>query len=135
MLTMGSCSDMMFSGHTALTYLTCPPNYRVIVVPVIMTLLVLVEYHYMSDVFVAVLISMLIEFWFPFDEKPRDLRKSSPAPDLEEGGQLKEQSVFGRDRGGLSIDSPLIDAEQILQASEIESSLIDNQDSYTAPQL
>ena len=65
---------MMFSGHTALTYLTCPPNYRVIVVPVIMTLLVLVEYHYMSDVLVAVLISMLIEFWFQIDERPRDLR-------------------------------------------------------------
>ena len=57
MVTQGPCYDMMFSGHTALTYLTCPPKYRIVVVPVIMTLLVLVEYHYMSDVFVAVLIS------------------------------------------------------------------------------
>jgi hypothetical protein len=33
MMLKGNCADMMFSGHTAATYLTCPRKYRFIIVP------------------------------------------------------------------------------------------------------
>ena len=62
---------MMFSGHTAITYLTCPRKYRVYIVMAMMSLLVLIKMHYTSDVLVAVLVSRLIEHELPFESKSK----------------------------------------------------------------
>ena len=55
MMAMANCADMMFSGHTAITYLTCPQKYRLVIVPVVMTILVVTQLHYTADVIVAVI--------------------------------------------------------------------------------
>lgn len=71
-MQMGNCADMMFSGHTAITYLTCPRKYRFIIVPVMMTLLVLCKLHYTGDVLMALIAARLIEYELPLKEKSED---------------------------------------------------------------
>lgn len=63
---------MMFSGHTAITYLTCPKKYRYIIVPVMMTILVLCKLHYTGDVIMALITARWIEFELPLKKHDED---------------------------------------------------------------
>ena len=78
---MGNCADMMFSGHTAITYLTCPRKYRFIIVPVMMCLLGLTKLHYTGDVIMAVITSRLIEYELPLKKKTTDTTDDSEGQD------------------------------------------------------
>lgn len=68
MMQMGNCADMMFSGHTAITYLTCPQKYRPFIVGVMGSILVLTKLHYTSDVIMAIIASRWIEYELPLKE-------------------------------------------------------------------
>lgn len=76
---MGNCADMMFSGHTAITYLTCPRKYRFIIVPTMMSLLVLTKLHYTGDVLMALITARLIEYELPLQKKTRATAEDSDA--------------------------------------------------------
>jgi hypothetical protein len=61
----GNCSDMMFSGHTALAYIMVPKKLRWVIVPFVGVMLLFAKMHYMSDIIVAVLVAQWLEFQFP----------------------------------------------------------------------
>ena len=58
----GNCADMMFSGHTAITYIMAPKKIRWVLVIPIGILLILGEMHYTSDIIVAVIVASWLEF-------------------------------------------------------------------------
>lgn len=72
LIQVGNCADMMFSGHTAITFLTCPRKYRFIIVPVMMILLVLTKLHYTGDVIMAVIAAKWIEYEIPLKKKDEE---------------------------------------------------------------
>lgn len=62
MIFVGNCADMMFSGHTAVTYIMAPPTQKwLFVLPVAVTL-VLGQMHYTSDVLIAIIVASWITF-------------------------------------------------------------------------
>ena len=70
-LNMGNCADMMFSGHTAMTYIMAPHHIKwLFVLPVAITL-VLGEIHYVSDVIVATIVASWISFVIPSPQEPK----------------------------------------------------------------
>jgi hypothetical protein len=69
MIQVGNCADMMFSGHTAITYMTCPQHYRWVIIPAIGLSLVLSKQHYCADIIMAVITARWIEYEFPLKEK------------------------------------------------------------------
>jgi len=69
-LNMDNCADMMFSGHTAMTYIMAPHHIKwLFVLPVAITL-VLGEIHYVSDVIVATIVASWISFVIPAPQEP-----------------------------------------------------------------
>jgi len=65
MIFLGNCADMMFSGHTAITYIMAPEKQKwLFIIPVSITL-VLGEMHYTSDVFIACIVASWITFMIP----------------------------------------------------------------------
>lgn len=71
MVVQGSCADMMFSGHTGLTFLMTPPKERPVVVTTVAIFLLFAEMHYMSDIIVAVIVASWLEYVLPLGhERP-----------------------------------------------------------------
>jgi len=70
-IILGSCADMMFSGHTCLVYLLAPRAERFLFVIPVAIFLVLAEMHYTSDVIMAVLIGSWIEYKLPIPKLPK----------------------------------------------------------------
>ena len=69
MIFLGNCADMMFSGHTAITYITAPDKHKwLFIIPVGVTL-ILGEMHYTSDVLIACIVASWITFMIP---SPKD---------------------------------------------------------------
>ena len=61
-----NCADMMFSGHTALTYLVLyKTKWRNFLTFAMAWQLVFADWHYMSDTFVAVIVGYAIEKYLP----------------------------------------------------------------------
>lgn len=61
-----NCSDMMYSGHTAITYLILYKiKYRNFLTFAMGFELIMANWHYMSDVFVAVIVAYAIEKYLP----------------------------------------------------------------------
>ena len=59
-LNFGNCADMMFSGHTAMTYIMAPDHYKwIFIIPVAITL-VLGEMHYTSDIIIGIVVASWI---------------------------------------------------------------------------
>jgi len=83
MIFIGNCADMMFSGHTAITYIMAPEERKwLFVVPVAVTL-VLGEMHYTSDVLIAVIVSS----WITFIIKPQEKQHKTPQERQSKGLQ------------------------------------------------
>jgi hypothetical protein len=97
MMQMGNCADMMFSGHTAITYLTCPRKYRFIIVPIMMSPLVITNAHYTGDVIMALITARLIEYELPLKKKG-----TQPIPEDSDG---QERTV--RDQVSSLIDDSM----------------------------
>ena len=87
----GNCADMMFSGHTALAYITTPKNIRWLVVPIVGVLLLLAKMHYMSDIVVAVIVAQWIEFQIPM---PLRTTTTTAAVALEGEEEEEEEIVL-----------------------------------------
>lgn len=65
MIFLGNCADMMFSGHTAITYIMAPEKQKwLFIIPVGVTL-VLGNMHYTSDVFIACIVASWVTFVIP----------------------------------------------------------------------
>ena len=77
MVAQGSCADMMFSGHTGLTFLMTPPNERPVVVTTVAIFILLAEMHYLSDIVVAVVVASWLEYVLPLEEQPVKPRKKT----------------------------------------------------------
>lgn len=61
-----NCADMMFSGHTALTYLVLyKTKWRNFLTFAMAYELILADWHYMSDTSVAVIVGYAIEKYLP----------------------------------------------------------------------
>lgn len=75
MVWLGNCADMMFSGHTAIVYLTLyGTGVELFSAVVEGVLLVLGKDHYTSDIIVALIVSDWITRILPLPPKP------SPSP-------------------------------------------------------
>ena len=72
---MDNCADMMFSGHTAITYIMAPRKIKWVFVLTVAITLVLGEIHYTSDVIVATIVASWISFVIPF-ETPTEVGQS-----------------------------------------------------------
>ena len=77
MVAQGSCADMMFSGHTGLTFLMTPPNERPVVVTTVAIFILFAEMHYMSDIIVGVIVASWLEYVLPLEERPTPVEKSA----------------------------------------------------------
>ncbi len=75
MVVQGSCADMMFSGHTGLTFLMTPPKERPVVVTTVAIFLLFAEMHYMSVIIVAVIVDSWLEYGLPLGDE-----RSTPVP-------------------------------------------------------
>lgn len=61
-----NCADMMFSGHTAFTYLSLyRTRFRYFFTFAMAMQLVMGDWHYMSDCFMAVIVAYAIEKYLP----------------------------------------------------------------------
>lgn len=82
MVAQGSCADMMFSGHTGLTFLMTPPKERPVVVTAVAILILFAEMHYMSDIIVGVIVASWLEYVLPLapSSKPHPKTKKGPRP-------------------------------------------------------
>ena len=65
MVLYGNCADMMFSGHTGLTYLMAPDKERFLFVIPTIVFLIASEMHYTSDVIIAIIVAAWIEVVVP----------------------------------------------------------------------
>lgn len=74
MVAQGSCADMMFSGHTGLTFLMTPPNERPVVVTAVAIFILFAEMHYLSDIIVAVVVASWLEYVLPLEEQPTPVK-------------------------------------------------------------
>ena len=72
-INFGNCADMMFSGHTAITYIMAPEKLKWIFVIPVGLLLVLGEMHYTSDIIVAIIIASWLEFMIVPENKDKPL--------------------------------------------------------------
>lgn len=73
-INFGNCADMMFSGHTAITYIMAPEKLKWLFVIPVGVLLVLGEMHYTSDIIVAIIIASWLEFMIVPKNKDKPLR-------------------------------------------------------------
>ena len=63
-----NCADMMFSGHTAFTYLVLyRTRFRYFFTFAMAVQLVMGNWHYMSDCFMAVIVAYAIEKYLPYE--------------------------------------------------------------------
>jgi len=69
MVLYGSCADMMFSGHTGITFIMAPSKEKYIFVVSVAIFLIFGEMHYASDVIIAVIVASWIEFVIPITKK------------------------------------------------------------------
>ena len=61
-----NCADLMYSGHTAITYLVLYKiKYRHFLTFAMAFELIMADWHYMADCFVAVVVSYAIEKYLP----------------------------------------------------------------------
>ena len=64
-----NCADMMFSGHTAFTYLVLyKTRYRYFFAFAMAFELVMAKWHYMSDCFIAFIVGYAIEKYLPVEK-------------------------------------------------------------------
>ena len=69
MILYGSCADMMFSGHTGITFIMAPQKQKYIFVGAVAVFLIFGEMHYTSDVIIAIIVASWLEFIIPMPEK------------------------------------------------------------------
>lgn len=63
-----NCSDMLYSGHTAITYLVLYKiKYRNLLTFCMAFELIMADWHYMADCFVAVIAAYAIEKYLPVE--------------------------------------------------------------------